>query len=195
MKRTITFFILFLAWLFHANAGVYTIASYKIRADLDMNTRRLNCNVTLAICKADTARTFLFLFSRDARITEISADGLPGISYRFSGRDSLILTLKSGQAESKKTAIRFTYSLPLDSFMVKRGMVVMKRSERWYPLQMGVLFQARLSISVPQDLVTVSNGECLKQKQSGNRVQHDWETSHACNIALFVFNPDSMEYK
>gem|GEM_PF-3583279 len=195
LKIKILLVVLVTGWLLQANAAGYSISNYKIRADLDIRTRMLNCHVQMAILKTDTTRLCGFLFSREARVSGISADGVAGILYHFSGRDSLIVRLNARQAKIKKISLLFTYSLPLDSFCVKRGMVVMKRSERWYPLQMGGLFRGRLAIRVPQNLVTVSNGECLKKVRSGDALQYVWKTTHACNIALFIFNPDSMEYK
>ena len=74
-------------------------------------------------------------------------------------------------------------------------MYVMKRFDRWYPLQIGDIFNANLTVNVPDNLTTISNGSFKKQLLTNYRAAFKWKTSNESDLALFVFNSDSMEYK
>jgi hypothetical protein len=171
------------------------INAYDFNVKLDLSERQFHVDAKLTIQNIDSSGTFSLLLSHYATIKNITGNDHEIIAFHLSGNDTLSLMLKQNSGKNKTAILLVSYSLPADSFKVNRGMFVMKRSDRWYPLQIGDLFTSALRITVPGNLISISNGTSRKKAGSNHTITFDWKTNHEHDLALFVFSPDSMDYK
>ncbi len=171
------------------------ISAYDINANLDLSTRQFLIDAQVTFQKNASSGNVPLLLSHFALIKDVRSTDQEIIPFHLSSQDTLSVNLPEKLNTNNKFTLLFSYTLPADSFMVDRGMLVMKRVDRWYPLQTGDIFNSTLRITVPDNKITVSNGKCRKKLLSNHRITYVWETNHESNLALFVFNPDTMEYK
>jgi hypothetical protein len=195
MRYTIILLILILNEVVTAQTGKLEINAYDINVNLDLSKKQFLINVQLSIKNDLSLRTIPLLLNKHAEIKSVRLNTHENIPFQISGKDSLIISLPEKSTEIRKLSLIISYILPADSFMVKRGMIVMKRFDRWYPLQIGDIFSSNLTINVPNNLTTISNGYYNKKLMKNNRTSFNWKTSNETDLALFVFDPDSMEYK
>jgi aminopeptidase N len=195
MKYTIILLILILNEVVTAQTGKLEINAYDINVNLDLSKKKFLIDVQLSIKNNPSLRTIPLLLNKLAEIKSVRLNTQENIPFQVLGKDTLLISLPEKSAENRKLSLIISYILPVDSFMVKRGMIVMKRFERWYPLQIGDIFSSNLTVNVPNNLTTISNGSCMKKLMKNNRTSFNWKTSNETDLALFVFNPDSMEYK
>lgn len=170
------------------------INTYDINANLDLSTKKMFVDIQLNIQRPDTSSIFIFLLCHFATLESVRAEDQKEIPFSLSKQDTLTIRFPKNHEENSNFTIFFSYSLPADSFMVHREMYVMKRYDHWYPIQYGHLFNSTLKISVPENQITLSNGTCTKKIKSGKRNLFIWKTNSENDLALFVFNPDSMNY-
>jgi hypothetical protein len=195
MKFPIISIILLAGIIVNAQTQGIKINEYKINANLDLSTRQLVIDAQLTIQEKDSSGTIPLLLSDYATIKNVSSTNHEIITVQTSRHDSISLMLPEQLRKKKKITILFSYVLPVDSFMVKKGMIVMKRSDRWYPLQIGDLFTSTIRITVPDNQITVSNGRSNKKVLADHRSSYVWNTDHEKDLFLLIFNPDSMEYR
>lgn len=195
MRYTIILLILILNEVVTAQTGKQEINAYDINVNLDLSKKQFLIDVKLSINNKASIRTIPLLLNKLAEIKSVRLNTQKNIPFQISGKDTIIISLPEKSAENKKLSLQISYILPADSFMVKRGMIAMKRFDRWYPLQIGDIFRSKLTVNVPNNLTTISNGSCNKKLMKNNRTSFNWKTSNETDLALFVFNPDSMEYK
>lgn len=195
MRYSIIFLVFLLNECVTAQSSKLEINAYDINVNFDLSTRQFLIDIKLSIKNDAALRTIPLLLSKNAEIKSIRLDNQENIPFQITGKDSLNLELPDKSIKNKKFSVIISYMLPADSFMVKRGMIVMKRFDRWYPLQMGDIFHSNLTVNLPDNLASVSNGSCRKKPLSDHRTSFNWKTSNEKDLVLCVFNPDSMEYK
>jgi hypothetical protein len=171
------------------------INDYNINVALDLIARQFDMNTQVDIQKKDSSSILEFLLSNYASINSVCLDNSEIIPFRYSGKDTVVLTLQKKTRKNVKLHLIFKYTLPADSFKVDKGMFVMKRSDRWYPFQVGHLFNSRLIVAVPENQITISNGKCMKKLLVDHLEKYAWRTKYEHDLSLFIFDPDSMEYK
>jgi hypothetical protein len=171
------------------------INEYNIKANFDVSTKQLLIDAQLTIQKNDSSGTIPLLLSNYVTLKNVRSTNQKLITFYIAGHDTLTIRLPEKLRKSKKFTLIFSYVLPVDSFMVKKGMFVIKRSDRWYPLQIGDLFNSTIRITVPDNQITLSNGICSEKTLSDRMISYVWKTIHERDLVMFIFNPDSMEYK
>jgi len=195
MKSNFILLILLTGRVVFAQSNGLKITGYDINFTLDLSTRQFFIDAHVTCQKKDSADIYSLLLSRYASINNVKSTNNEIIPFHVSGNDTLSVSLPEKSEKSEKFALSFSYVLPADSFLVDRGMFVMKRVFRWYPLQKGDVFNSTIRITVPDNLITLSNGTCKKKLLSDHSNTFVWNTTHESDLALFIFNPDSMEYK
>lgn len=195
MKSKLILIILLTSQAVVAQTNGIKIKAYDIDVNLDLSTRQFLINVQLTIQKNDSSSTFHLLLSHYAAIKDVRSTNQEIIPFHFPEQDTLSIRLPEKLVKCKKLTLIFSYALPADSFLVDKGMFFMKRVDRWYPLQLGDIFNSTLRITVPDNQITPSNGTCKKKLLTNHMITFVWKTTHESDLALFVFNPDSMEYK
>ncbi|MCX6306506.1 MAG: M1 family aminopeptidase [Bacteroidetes bacterium] len=195
MRLIVILGILFSGHLIFAQGQDLKITGYQIDARLDVSKKQLFIEAELTIQKPRFSGGLSLLLSHHAIIDSVWLAGHTKIPFQQSAKDSLVIHLPGTLENSKKIVLTFSYALPVDSFMVHRGMVVMKRFERWYPLQNFELCNATITITVPGNLMTLSSGTSVKKMRSDNTATYEWKSGNICSLPLFIFNPDSMEYR
>jgi aminopeptidase N len=171
------------------------ISAYDIDVNADLSARQFLINARLSIEMNGLPGNVTLLLSRFASIKDLQWADHEIIPFHFTRQDTLSIRLPEKSDSRKKLTLYFSYILPADSFLVNRGMMMMKRVDRWYPLQIGDLFTSELRVTVPDNYITLSNGSCRKKSEVDHRRTFVWGTTHESDLALFIFNPDSMEYK
>ena len=195
MKIKICCFIFLLSHVALAQADGMKLNQYNIKVNFDFSAKKMFINIELNIPKHDTNNTINLLLSHYASDLSVKSEHQKDIPYNLSKQDTLSIQFPKPKEKESNATLYLSYSLPADSFMVHREMYVMKRYDHWYPVQYGYLFNSTLEISVPENQITLSNGNCIKKNKSGKRSTFIWETNKESDLALFVFNPDSMDYK
>ena len=195
MKVKFILLILLASASVHARSGNIKILNYTITADYDRRATQLHVEARTEFLKDDSTVVCTFLLSPDAMIKSIKDADQSLIPYHISGNDTLSVSMTGKSGKADKLTLIFTYSLPLDSFMVDKGMLLLKQAYRWYPCQVGDIFNSLLKITVPDNLITVSNGTCGKKFTSGHSTTYFWKTRYERDLALIIFPPDSMEYR
>ena len=195
MKSKFIFLILLTSQVIHAQSDGLKIIRYDINFTLNLSARKFLIDALVTFQKKDSAGTFSLLLSRYASINKVKSTNNEIIPFRVSGNDTLSISLPKKSETSEKFTLSFSYALPADSFRVDKGMFVMKRVFRWYPLQIGDIFHSTMRITVPDNMITLSNGICGKKYQSHKMTTYFWKTSHETDLAVFILNPDSVECK
>ncbi len=189
------FIILLTSEVVFAQSNGLKITGYDINFTLNLSSRKFFIDAQVTFQKKDSADTFSLLLSHYASITNVKSINNEIIPFNVSGNDTLSVSLPEKTEKSEKFTLLFSYVLPADSFLVDKGMFIMKRVFRWYPFQKGDIFNSTIRITVPDNLITLSNGTCEKKLRSNHTTTFVWKTTHESDLALFIFNPDSMEYK
>lgn len=179
----------------YAQPAGMKLNTYDINANFDLSTKTMFVDIRLNIQSNDTSSILIFLLSHFAALESVRSADQKEIPFHLSKHDTLTIKFPNYQEEKSNFTLFFSYSLPVDSFMVHRAMYVMKRYDHWYPLQNGNLFNSTLKISLPENQTTLSNGTCTKKNRSDKKTIFIWKTNSESDLALFVFNPDSMDYK
>lgn len=187
--------IFLLSQVVYAQPAGMKLNTYDINANLDLSTKKMFVDIRLNIQSLDTSSIFIFLLSHFAALKSVRSADQKEIPFHLSKQDTLTIKIPNNQEEKSNFTLFFSYSLPVDSFIVHRGMYVMKRYDHWYPLHYGNLFNSTLKISVPENQIVISNGTCTGKHKSSERTIFNWKTNNESDLALFVFNPDSMDYK
>lgn len=187
--------IFLLSQVVYAQPAGMKLNTYDINVNLDLSTKKMFVDIQLNIQRLDTSSIFIFLLSHFAALKSVRSADQKEIPFHLSNQDTLTIKIPNNQEEKSNFTLSFSYSLPVDSFMVHREMYVMKRYDHWYPVQYGNLFNSTLKISVPENQITISNGTCTGKYKSGERTIYNWKTNSESDLALFVFNPDTMDYK
>ena len=195
MRYTIILLLFILCEVVTAQTNKTEIKAYDINVNLDLSKRQFLIDIQVSIKNNASLRTIPLLLSKKAEIKSIRLNTQENIPFQIAGKDTLNLRLPEKSVKDKKLTLIISYILPVDSFMVNRGMIVMKRYDRWYPLQIGDIFSSNLTVNVPDNQTTISNGSCKSNSLPNHRTTFDWNTSNENDLTLFVFNPDSMEYK
>ena len=195
MRHTIILLLFIFSEVVTAQTNKTEINAYDINVNLDLSKRQFLIDIQVDIKNNASLRTIPLLLSKKAEIKSIRLNTQENIPFQIAGNDTLILRLSEKSVKDTKLTLILSYILPADSFMVNRGMIVMKRYDRWYPLQIGDIFCSNLTVNVPDILTTISNGSCRKNYLPNHRTTFKWKSSNENDLALFVFNTDSMEYK
>jgi hypothetical protein len=171
------------------------ITGYDINFTLDLSSDKIDIDAQVAFRKKDSVSSLSLLLTHNASLNSVISTTKEIIPFHISGDDILTISLPGKLKYSKDFTLLFSYVLPADSFLVGKGMFVLKRVFRWYPLQLGDLFSSTLRITVSDNLTTLSNGSCRKKYPSRSMCTFIWRTNHESDLAVFIFNPDSMDYK
>lgn len=195
MKSNFILLILLTGRVVFAQSNGLKITGYDINFTLNLSSRKFFIDAQVTFQKKDSADTFSLLLNRYASINNVKSINNEIIPFHVSGNDTLSVSLPEKSEKSEKFTLLFSYVLPADSFLVDKGMFVIKRVFLWYPLQKGDIFNSKIRITVPDNLITVSNGTCKKKLLSNHMITFSWKTTYESDLALFIFNPDSMEYR
>jgi hypothetical protein len=153
------------------------ITSYDIKASLNLMGKELQVAAELTLNKIDTVTEFDLILSSNVRMGAIKTQmstGSVDLSYQFTGKDTLKVTLPPPLASSTNLTVDFFYTLPLGEST--GSLVVLDRGNRWYPLIMDQIVPFKLTTTVPQGYTVFSAGDLVGEKDVKRQSQFVWQS-------------------
>jgi hypothetical protein len=177
----IIIFILSL-WLGH-NAFCQTpqieITSYDVNVKMDLPDSQLQVKARVELQKPDSISEFDILLTSDANLSSIRSkmkDQRIEMPHKFTGNDTLRITVPPELVSSKKLSVDFDYTLPIDKFKSKDAILILDRGHRWYPLILDQIAKFTLKAEVPKGYVVFSAGDFVEKKTFPEYSQYLWES-------------------
>ncbi len=152
------------------------IMSYDIKAKLDSSDSQLHVFAGLELQKVDTVDQFEMLLTSDAEINSIKSEmngNWIDVPYKFTGKDTLGLTVPSELESSEELAIDFEYSLSIDEL---KDVMILSRGHRWYPLIIDQIARFKLTVEVPNEYEVFSAGDLVEKKKFTEYSRFIWES-------------------
>ncbi len=153
------------------------ITSSEVTVNLDLPDSQLLVRAGLTLHRADTFNTIDLILSSNAEIKSVKSKTKGGwidLSYKFTGKDTLSLTIPPALRLSRDFKIDFEYSFP--SGGLKDSLMIFDRGNRWYPLIMDNIFRFKLRAEVPPGYIVFSAGDLIEKKTSPEHSQFTYES-------------------
>jgi hypothetical protein len=153
------------------------IASSEVAVNLDLTDSQLLVRAGLTFHRADTLNTIDLILSSNAEIKSVKSK-IKGnwidLSYKFTGKDTLSLTIPPALKLSRDLKIDFEYAFP--SGGVKDSLMIFDRGNRWYPFIMDDIFKFKLRAEVPPGYIVFSAGDLIEKKTSPGHSQFTYKS-------------------
>jgi len=153
------------------------IASCDVTVTLDLPDSQLLVGAGLTLHGADTVNTIDLILSSNAEIKSVKSK-IKGnwidLSYKFTGKDTLSLTLPPALRLNRDLKIDFEYTFP--SGGLKDSLMIFDRGNRWYPFIMDDIFKFKLKVEVPPGYIVFSAGDLIEKKTSPGHSQFTYES-------------------
>jgi hypothetical protein len=153
------------------------ITSFEVTANLDLPDSQLLVRAGLTLHRADTFNTINLILSSNAEIKSVKSKikgGWIDLSYKFTGKDTLSLTIPPALKLRRDLKIDFEYAFP--SGGLKDSLMIFDRGNRWYPFIMDDIFKFKLKAEVPPGYIVFSAGDLIEKKTSPEHSQFTYES-------------------
>lgn len=153
------------------------ITSYDIKASLNLMMSELQVAAELGLNKIDTVTEFNLILNTNVKMGAIksqTSNGSVDLPYKFTGKDTLNVTVPPPLASSSNLTVDFFYTLPLGEST--GSVIVLDRGNRWYPLIMDQIVPFKLTATVPQGYTVFSAGDLVDEKNLRKQSQFVWES-------------------
>ncbi|MCJ7497744.1 MAG: hypothetical protein MUO78_06385 [candidate division Zixibacteria bacterium] len=153
------------------------ITSSEVTVNLDLPDSQLLVRDGLTLHRAGTVNTIDLILSSDAKIKSVKTKikgGVIDLSYKFTGKDTLSLTIPPTLKLSRDLKIDFEYAFP--SGGLKDSLMIFDRGYRWYPLILEDIFKFKLKVEVPPGYIVFSAGDLIEKKTSPEHSQFTYES-------------------
>jgi len=153
------------------------ITSSEVTVNLDLPDSQLLVRDGLTLHRAGTVNTINLILSSDAKIKSVKTKikgGMIDLSYKFTGKDTLSLTIPPALKLRRDLKIDFEYAFP--SGGLKDSLMIFDRGNRWYPLIMDNIFRFKLKAEVPLGYIVFSAGDLIEKKTSPEHSQFTYES-------------------
>ena len=157
------------------------IKAYTIKMKLDTTLKRIEIRNLIDIEKVDTNRNTKLFLSSDIAIDSVKADGRK-LKLSRAG-DTLFLQM----GILKRNLLTFWYSIPIDSFMYDKA-IVLTRGMKWCPYLHDNISVLKSEVTVPNGYKVYSSGT-LDSRNIG-KYNCTYEYSNKINSGLpFIIAP------
>ena len=168
------------------------ITSYDIKANCDFNNKLIYITANLNIEKEINSDSFKVLFCPLASIKYVKSENTVMKTSRISNNDdTLFITIPEIFKKKRIMSLSFEYTLPIDLF-IYNNLVLLRRENRWYPLQYDDIASLKLDVVVPNNYYVFTVGNLIDKKSINNNTEYRFENNNYFSYPLIIAKSDSI---